>query len=130
MGRMWSKGNTLPLLGVHICTTILEMNLVVSRKIGDSFTSRLRYTTPEQIDKGQSNYHKGTYSTKVVAALFLLLSRNLKQPRCPSTKDWINKWMELEKEYHPDKGNPHSERQTQYVFKWTLAIKEQPCCNP
>lgn len=47
----------------------------------------------------------------------------MKQPRCPSTREWISKWIELEKENHPEGGNPHPERQTQcvFTFKWTLA---------
>jgi hypothetical protein len=33
--RMWSKGNTLPLLGeLQTCTSSLEINLAISQKIG------------------------------------------------------------------------------------------------
>ena len=39
--RLWSKGNTPPLLvGVQTCKTTLEINLVVSQKIRTSSTSR------------------------------------------------------------------------------------------
>jgi hypothetical protein len=50
--RMQSKGNTpLLLVGVKTCTAILEINLAVSRKIGNSFTSIPSYTTPGHILK-------------------------------------------------------------------------------
>jgi hypothetical protein len=50
--RMWSKGDTLSLLvGVQMYTTILETNLVVSQKIGNSSTSSPSYTTPGHIPK-------------------------------------------------------------------------------
>jgi hypothetical protein len=34
--------------------------------------------------------HKGTCSTMLIAALFVI-SRSWKQPRCPTTKEWIQK---------------------------------------
>ena len=50
--RLWSKGNTPPLLvGVQTCTTTLEINLAVSQKTGNSSTSRPSYTTPGHIPK-------------------------------------------------------------------------------
>lgn len=50
--RMWSKGNTPPLLvGVQICTTALKTNLIVPQKIGN--------TTPRQIHKGDSSLPQG-----------------------------------------------------------------------
>jgi hypothetical protein len=35
-------------------------------------------------------YHKDTCSTVFIAALFII-ARRWKQPRCPSTKEWIQK---------------------------------------
>jgi hypothetical protein len=35
-------------------------------------------------------YNKDTCSTMFIAALFIL-SRRLKEPRCPSTEEWIQK---------------------------------------
>jgi hypothetical protein len=50
--KMWSKRNSPPLLvGVQTCTTILEINLVVSQKVGSRSTSRPSYTTPGHIPK-------------------------------------------------------------------------------
>ena len=40
--------------------------------------------------KDASTSHKDTCPTMVIAALFKV-ARNLKQPRCPSTEEWIKK---------------------------------------
>ena len=36
------------------------------------------------------SYHKNTYSIMVTTVLFIM-SRNWKQPRCPSSEEWIKK---------------------------------------
>ncbi|EGW13493.1 hypothetical protein I79_023637 [Cricetulus griseus] len=42
---MWNKGNmSLLLVGMQTCTATLEINMVVSQKIGNWFTLRLCYT--------------------------------------------------------------------------------------
>ena len=47
LSRMWRKGNTPPLaLRVQACVTTMEINLVVSQKIGNSSTSGLSYIIP------------------------------------------------------------------------------------
>lgn len=44
--RMWSKGNTPPLLvGVKTPITTLEINMVVTQTTSDQSTSILNYTT-------------------------------------------------------------------------------------
>ena len=49
--RIWSKGNTLPLLvGVKTCTTF-EINLVISQKTKNTSTSRSSYTIACHIPK-------------------------------------------------------------------------------
>ena len=42
------------------------------------------------IPKGIQPYHKDMCSTMFIAALFVV-ARNWKQPKCPSTKEWIKK---------------------------------------
>jgi hypothetical protein len=37
-----------------------------------------------------STCNKDTYSTMFIAALFIIV-RSWKEPRCPSTKEWIQK---------------------------------------
>jgi hypothetical protein len=50
--RKWVKRNTPPLLvGVQICTTTLEINLVVSPKTGNRTTLIANYTIPGHIPK-------------------------------------------------------------------------------
>lgn len=71
---MCSKGNTSPLLvQVQNCTTTLEINLVVSQKIGNSSTLRLSYTTPEHILKRCFMIPLNEkYFTMFIAALFVI----------------------------------------------------------
>ena len=91
--RMWRKRNTLPLLvELQTNTTPLEINLAVSQKIGNSSTWRPRYTTPGHILKRCSNIKQGHImcSTMFIASLFTI-ARSWKQPRCPSTEEWIQK---------------------------------------
>ena len=95
--RMWSKGNTPPLLvRVQTCTATLEINMVVSQKIWNSSTSKSNYTTP----KDTPSYHKDTCFTMFTAAFFAI-TRTWKQPRCPSIKEWIKKiWYIYTMEYY------------------------------
>jgi hypothetical protein len=80
LARMWSKGNTPPMLvGLQTYTTTLEIGLEVSQKIENSSISGLNYATPGHI-------LKDTCSTMFIVALFII-ARNWKQPRCPSTEE-------------------------------------------
>jgi hypothetical protein len=77
-------------------------------------------TYPEDVPTGK----KDTCSTMFIAALFIV-SRSWKEPRCPSTEEWIQKmWYIYTMEYylaiknnefikflgkwgyHPERGNP------------------------
>jgi hypothetical protein len=60
LARMWSKGN-IPLLLVGVQTSIatMEINTLVSQKIGNQFISRPSYTTLEHIPKGCSILPQG-----------------------------------------------------------------------
>jgi hypothetical protein len=126
--RMWRKRNTPPLLvGLQAFTTTLEISLAVPQKIGHSSTGRFSNTTP--------TFNKDTCSTMFIAAIFIT-ARSWKEPRCPSTKQWIqkmwyiytreyyysaiksnelmkflDKWMDL-KDYHPKRGNPITKEHT------------------
>ena len=50
----------------------------------------LKYTTT----KDAQLYHNETCSTMFIATLFII-ARNWKQPRCPSTKEWIQKMWSI-----------------------------------
>jgi hypothetical protein len=46
LALLWTQGNPSPLLvGMQPCTTTLEINLAVSQKTGNSYTSILHHTT-------------------------------------------------------------------------------------
>jgi hypothetical protein len=85
--RMWRKGNTLLLLvGWQTCTATLEINLAVPQKIGNNFLKIVLSENPAILllgiyPKDAPTYHKDTYSTIFIAALFVI-SRSWKQPRC------------------------------------------------
>jgi hypothetical protein len=83
---MWRK-NTPPLLvelQAGIGTT-LEISLAVPQKIGHS-TTRGSSIYPEDAP----TCNKDTCSTMFIADLFIIV-RSWKEPRCPSTKEWIQK---------------------------------------
>jgi hypothetical protein len=88
---MWRKRNTPPLLvGLETGTTTLKISLLIPQIIGHSTTSGPNYTTPGHIPKNAPTYNKDTCSTMFIAALFII-ARSWKQPRCPSTEEWIQK---------------------------------------
>ena len=98
LARMWIKRNTPPLLvGLQACTTSLEISLVVPQKIGlpEDPAIPLLGIYPEDIPTGK----KDTCSTMFIAVLFII-ARSWKEPRCPSTEEWIQKmWYICTMEY-------------------------------
>ncbi|KAL6030381.1 hypothetical protein STEG23_024291 [Scotinomys teguina] len=55
--------------------------------------------------KNAQSYHKDTCSTMFIAALFVI-ARTWKQPRCPSTEEWIRKmWFIYTMEYYAAEKN-------------------------
>jgi hypothetical protein len=107
------KGEHIPplLTGFQTCIAIttLEINLMV-------FFRKLEIVLPEDTailflgiyPKDTPPYYKETCSTMFIAALFIL-SRNWKQPKCPSAEKWIqNTWFI-------------------YTMKYCLVIKHEDC---
>jgi hypothetical protein len=98
---MCRKRNTPPLLvGFQACTTTLEISLAVPQKIGHSTTGGpalpLLGIYPEDVPTRK----KDTCSTMFIAALFII-ARSWKEPRCPSTEEWIQKmWYIFTMEYY------------------------------
>ena len=87
--RMWSKGNSPPLLlGLQICTSTVEMKLAVFLKTENSPTSRPSYAAPGHIHKRCSPSHE---TPDNLLHSIVVGARNWKQPRCLSNKDWIKK---------------------------------------
>jgi hypothetical protein len=77
-------------VGLQACTTTLEISLEVPQKIvlpEDPGILPLG-TYPEYVPTG----NKDTCSTMFIAALFII-ARSWKEPRCPSTEEWIKKML-------------------------------------
>ena len=87
--KMWSNGNTHPLLvAMQTYATTLEISVAVSQNIESQPTSGSSNTTLENISKRcsiliQRNLFKCVHSSIFVKA------RTWKQPRCPSKEEWI-----------------------------------------
>jgi hypothetical protein len=87
--RIWRKRNTPPLfVGLQACTSTLEISLAVPQKIGHNTTrgsgNNLLGIYPEDVPTGK----KDMCSTMFIAALFMI-ARSWKEPRYPSTWEWI-----------------------------------------
>jgi hypothetical protein len=89
---------------------VLEINLVVSQKTGNSSTSTPSYTTLGHIPNDAPPHHKDTCSNRSIVTLFII-SRNWKQPRFPSTEEWIKKMWNI------------------YTMEYFLAIKTMASQN-
>ena len=102
LSRMWRK-RSIPLLlvGLQADATTLEISLVVPQKIGHSTTWEPSYTIPGHIYPEEApTCNKDTCSTMFIAALFII-ARSWKEPRCPSTEEWIQKmWYIYTMEYY------------------------------
>jgi hypothetical protein len=102
VARMWRKRNTPPLLvELQAGTTILEISLVVPQKIDTVLLEDpaipLLGIYPEYVP----TCNKDTCSSMFIAALFII-ARSWKEPRCPSTEEWIQKmWYIYTMDYYP-----------------------------
>jgi hypothetical protein len=98
---MWRKRNTPSfLVGLQACTTTLEISLAVPQKIRHSTTGGSRNTSPGHIFEDVPAGKKDTCCTMFIAALFII-ARSWKEPRCPSTDQWIQKmWYIYTMEYY------------------------------
>jgi hypothetical protein len=80
-------------------TITLEISLTVPQKIGvlpEDPAIHLLGIYPEDAP----TYNKDTCSTMFIAALFII-ARSWKEPRCPSTEEWIQKmWYIYTMEYY------------------------------
>jgi hypothetical protein len=82
LARMWRKRNTPPLLmGLQAGK--------VPQKIGHNSTGRSSNTLTIYSEDAQI-CNKNACFTMFIAALFII-ARSWKEPRCPSTEEWIQK---------------------------------------
>jgi hypothetical protein len=97
---MWRKRNTPPLLlGLQAGTATLEPVWWFLRKLDIELPEDpaipLLGIHPEDVPTGK----KDTFSTMFIAALFIIV-RSWKEPRCPSTEEWIQKMYIYTMEYY------------------------------
>ena len=117
LARMWSEGNSSPLLvGVQTCTATLEINMVVYQKIGNSSTSRPNNTTPGHRPKGHSTIQE-YLSNYVNNSLFCVRASNCKQPRLSSIRMSLNQRMDKENVIHLHNGIKNNDI-TKLAGKW------------
>ena len=99
--RTWRKRNTPPLLvGLQAGTTTLEISLAVLRKLDIVLPEVPAIPLLGIYPKDSPTSNKDTCSTMFIAALFII-ARSWKEPRCPSTEEWIQKmWYTYTMEYY------------------------------
>jgi hypothetical protein len=78
------------LVGMQSCTTTLETIFAVLRNLGIVLPQDPASILLDIYPKDDPPSHIDTCSTMFIAALFIV-ARNWKQPRCPSTEEWIKK---------------------------------------
>jgi hypothetical protein len=95
------EGNTpLLLKGVQLLQPLWQSIRLFLRKLGIVLSQDSALPLPGIYPKDAVPYHKDTCSTMYLAALFGI-AKNWKQPRCPSTKEWIKKvWFIYVMEYN------------------------------
>ena len=104
-------------MGMQTCTTTLEINMVVSQKIGNQRTSGSSNTDLCIFSKDAQSYYEDMYSTMFIAALFVIANpwNNLDA----STEDQIKKtWYIYTIEYHAIK-NKQTNKQ-KLMTSWNL----------
>jgi hypothetical protein len=113
--RWWGCGErgTLLVVGLQTGTSTLEISLAVSQKIGhpeDPAIPLLGIYLKDVL-----TYNKDTCSTMFIAALFII-AKSWKQPRCPSTEEWIQSmWNIYSVEYYSAIKNNHFMK---FADKW------------
>ena len=112
--RIGRKRNSPPLLvGLQAGTTTLEISLAVPQK-AECDTSE----DPVLLDiypEDSPACNKDTCSTVFIKALFII-TRSWKEPRCPSTEEWIQKmWYIYTMEYYSAIKNNESKN---FLGKW------------
>ena len=97
---MWRKRNTPPLLvGLQACITTLEISFVL-RKLDIVLLEDPVIPLLGIYPEDAPTCNKDTCSTMFIAALFII-ARSWKEPRCPTTEEWIEKiWYVYRMEYY------------------------------
>ena len=87
------------LVGLQAGTTTLEISLVVPQKLDIVLLEDPAMSLLGIYPDDAPTCNKDTCSTMFIAALFII-ARRWKEPRCPSTEEWIQKmWYIYTMEY-------------------------------
>ena len=87
-------------MGVQAGTTPLDVSVAISQKIRKQPSSNPAIPLLGMYPKDAQSYQKDMCSTMCIAALFVI-ARTLKQPKYPSTEEWIRKmWYIYTIEYY------------------------------
>ena len=97
--RVWRKGNPLALLvEMQIYTANVENSMEVPLKTKNRTTMSSSNPTTGHIPRENHN-SKNTCTPMFIAVLFII-ARTWKQPKCPSTEEWIKRlWYIFTMEY-------------------------------
>ena len=91
MERVWSKGNTHPLLvGMQTLQPLWKSVWQFLRNLGVNLPQDPAIPLLGIYPRDALSYYKSICSTMFVAALFVI-ARTWKQPRCPSIEEWLKK---------------------------------------
>ena len=90
--RMWWKGDTCTLLGgMQIVAATVENSMEISQKNKNRTTIWPSNSTPGYMfEKRKTLIQKDRCTPMFIAALFTI-AKIWKQPKCPSTDEWIKK---------------------------------------
>ena len=101
LAMMLRKRDTPPLLvGLQACTITLENRLAFPQKIGIVLTEDPAIPYLGICPEDAPTCNENTCSTVFIAALFII-ARSWKEPRYPSTEEWIQKmWYIYTMEYY------------------------------
>jgi hypothetical protein len=103
LAMMWRKRNTPPLLvGFQARTTqpLWKSAWQFLRKLDMVLLEDLDISLLDIYPEDAPTFYKNTCSTMFIAALFIIAS-SWKEPRCPSTEEWIQKmWYIYTMQYY------------------------------
>ena len=117
LARMWSKEKHSFLhcwWSANLCKTLWISVWRFLGKLGIVLPQDLAIPLLGIYPKDAQLYHKDTHLTMFIAALFVI-ARSWKQPRCPSTEEWIKKmWYIYTIEFYSAMKN----KDMNFVGKW------------
>ena len=102
LARMWRNGNPLALLvGMQTGAATLENNVEFPQKIKNRSTLKLSNSTARNLPKGYRSADAQGHLYPDVYSSTLNYSKVWKEPKCPSTDEWMKKlWFIYTMEYY------------------------------